>query len=270
MSTTAQRAVTKPLKILVIEDDADDVVFLEMCLRPSDDYQLESVIRLSEGLERLEAGQFDLVLLDLTLPDSRGIDTYLKFAEKKQRVPVVVVTGSDDGDLGIRAVREGAQDYLVKGHFDSESLSRAIHYAIERQRIRAQLEEEVEEIGRWASQPGGAATAVRSALRERDPDHFDRLAIAWAAELDSAIAKRDGKDIERACVEVAEDLGRLGAGPRDAVELHSKALSEKVGGAGFEDSRRYVEEGRMMLLRLLGHLAAHYRARALAGSAPCP
>jgi diguanylate cyclase (GGDEF)-like protein len=96
--------------------------------------------RLAQGLERLGAGGIALVLLDLSLPDSLGLDTFAKVYAHSPTVPIIVLTGNDDQTVALSAVKSGAQDYLVKGRLDRELLLRAMHYSIERKRYQVQLE----------------------------------------------------------------------------------------------------------------------------------
>jgi len=95
-------------------------------------FELECVNRLSTGLERLAEGGIGLVLLDLSLPDSQGPDTFSKTYAQAPHVPIIVLTGLDDEGVAVHAVGKGAQDYLVKGQVDSNLLLRAMRYAIGR------------------------------------------------------------------------------------------------------------------------------------------
>ncbi|OGQ36866.1 MAG: hypothetical protein A3A85_03865 [Deltaproteobacteria bacterium RIFCSPLOWO2_01_FULL_42_9] len=125
----------KPIKILLIEDNPADARLLREMLIDSggkDIFSLTHVIRLSEALERHRAEGFDIALLDLMLPDSLGIETFLKLYKQMPGIPVVVLSGLADEGMAVKAVREGAQDYLVKGQVDSNMLARSIRYAIER------------------------------------------------------------------------------------------------------------------------------------------
>jgi signal transduction histidine kinase len=133
----------KFMKILLIEDNPGDTRLIREMLAEvrSGTLVLECADRLSTGLERLAAGGIDVVLLDLSLPDGQGLDTFVRAHAQTPEVPVVVLTGLDDEALAVQAVREGAQDYLVKGHVDGYSLTRAIRYAIERQRAEEALRE---------------------------------------------------------------------------------------------------------------------------------
>ncbi|MBI1926092.1 response regulator [Candidatus Poribacteria bacterium] len=127
----------KPIQILLIEDDPRDADFLREMLsevtRPS--LEVEQADRLLVGLKRLTTGEIDVVLLDLSLPDSYGVDTLVTVHAQAPEVPIVVLTGMDDEAWAIQAVGKGAQDYLVKGQIDAPLLVRAIRYAIERQRL---------------------------------------------------------------------------------------------------------------------------------------
>ena len=105
-------------------------------------YQLSNVGSLTSAVEAMEKGPFEVILLDLNLPDSRGFDTFTKLHSKFPAVPIIVLTGSQDQNTAARAINEGAQDYLFKDEITSSSLSRAIIYAIERKKIELQLIEE--------------------------------------------------------------------------------------------------------------------------------
>lgn len=127
------------IRILLVEDNpADQLAIrdaLKGCVDPA--FETSAVEELSEALERLAAGDIDLVLLDLGLPDSHGLETLDAVVRDHPGSPIVVQTGWDDEKTGIEAVRRGAQDYLVKGAESSESLLRIIRYAIERHRSEA-------------------------------------------------------------------------------------------------------------------------------------
>jgi PAS domain S-box-containing protein len=133
----------KCTKVLLIEDNPGDVRLIQEMLAQSaqDGYQLECADRLSKGLKRLGMGGIDLVLLDLGLPDSQGLDTFNKVHAQVPAVPIVLLTGLDDEMFAVQAVRQGAQDYLVKGDVDSTLLCRAVRYAVERKRSEEELRE---------------------------------------------------------------------------------------------------------------------------------
>ena len=133
--------MTEPIRVLLIEDSPGDARLVEIYLGQATAaaYEVTRCERLAEGLDRLDENGFDVVLLDLTLPDSRGIETFERAFEHDREVPIVVMTGHDDSSLALRAVREGAQDYLVKNAVDSSLLNRSIRYAIERKSAEVAL-----------------------------------------------------------------------------------------------------------------------------------
>jgi pilus assembly protein CpaE len=123
---------SRRVRVLLIEDDAGDALVAGEVLAGAG-FEVEQVTRLADGLRRLAEARMDLVLLDLSLPDSTGVDTYLRLHSGAPWAPVVIMTGMDDEALAARAIAEGAQDYIVKGQFGPQSLRRAIRFALERQ-----------------------------------------------------------------------------------------------------------------------------------------
>ncbi len=135
---------TKRVKILLVEDDPDDVWVVRNLLgdRWDSPFTLSHVELLSTGVERLREEHFDVVLLDLELPDSTGLETFFVMYTNAGGVPIVVLSGYDDEQTAMKAVQAGAQDYLVKGQVDDNAMVRSIRYAIERSR-RRDVEEEL-------------------------------------------------------------------------------------------------------------------------------
>ncbi len=128
----AAEQVTR-LRVLLVEDNPDDAELIRLAMRNAG-CELTVAERLSQAFERLATSQFDVVLLDLSLPDSHGLETFQRLAPRARDVAVLVLTGHRDEALGLRTVHEGAQDYLVKGSVERSGLMRAIRYAIERKR----------------------------------------------------------------------------------------------------------------------------------------
>lgn len=133
----------KPIKMLIVEDNPGDARLLRELLgeTPSARFELTLAERLSEAVQLLAKTTFDAVILDLRLPDSQGIDTFLRLHEKAPDVPTVVLTGIFDETMAVKAVENGAQDYLVKGHVDGDSLARSIRYAVARHAAEPQAGE---------------------------------------------------------------------------------------------------------------------------------
>jgi PAS domain S-box-containing protein len=140
-------------KILLIEDNPGDARLVEILLEESDFNECEIVNKttLKEGIEALMSFEFAAVLLDLTLPDSKGFETLEQLIEAKPDANVIVMTGLAAKEIGIRAVQVGAQDFLVKGNFDADQLAKTLRYSIERNTVLQRLEEaqRIAHIGNW-------------------------------------------------------------------------------------------------------------------------
>jgi len=134
--TPTARREADIVKVLLVEDNPGDACMIREMLAEvkHDGFSLEYAEQLSTGLGRLAEGGIDMVFLDLSLPDSRGFDTFAEMYARAPQVPIIVLAGLDDEEVAVRAVREGAQDYLVKGHVNSNLLVRAMSYAVERKR----------------------------------------------------------------------------------------------------------------------------------------
>ena len=135
--------MTSVVRVLVVEDNRADVELIKEYLpgMGSVRFEFESVPRLSEALARLKEKPFDLLLIDLGLPDSQGIDTFLKLQKAAPETPAIILTGNDDEETAVTAVRNGAQDYLFKGEINGSVLIRVARYAMERKRAEEALRE---------------------------------------------------------------------------------------------------------------------------------
>lgn len=136
------------IRVLLIEDNPADARLVREALRGLGGPPFVIVVadRLSAGLTALEKGGFDVALVDLSLPDSHGLQTFLDVRERARSVPVLVLSGLEDEQVASRAVSEGAQDYVYKSQLGGNQLARAILYALSRQQILQQLEESVVEL----------------------------------------------------------------------------------------------------------------------------
>ncbi|MGE5410860.1 MAG: response regulator [Clostridiales bacterium] len=122
------------IKVLMIEDSLGDGQYISTIMKEEDwiEIHVEQAFRLSSGIDKLKKGQYDVILLDLTLPDSFGIETVKKLLAEVSDVPVVIMTGLEDEELGMKAVQLGAQDFLVKLQIDGKTLVRSMVYAMAR------------------------------------------------------------------------------------------------------------------------------------------
>jgi PAS domain S-box-containing protein len=137
---------SKCIKVLLIEDNLGDAVLIQEMLKDvkTTDFEVKHAQILSEGMGYLHGNDFDIILLDLALPDSQGIETFNRANDHAPELPIIILTGLSDEEFAIKAVGEGAQDYLVKGEVDSRLLARSMKYAIERNIIEGKLRESEE------------------------------------------------------------------------------------------------------------------------------
>jgi len=145
-------------RVLIVEDNPGDArLITEMLAESGSGVAAESVDTLASAIERLATADIDVALLDLGLPDSQGLETFARLRDAAPGVALVVLTGNSDVELAVRAVQEGAQDFLVKGKVDGDLLTRAIAYAVGRQRADEAVTQEAvllaraEEIARLGS-----------------------------------------------------------------------------------------------------------------------
>jgi DNA-binding response OmpR family regulator len=265
-----------PIQILLVEDNPGDVRLIqEQLSRPRrDEFSLQVATRLSVAHLMLQQNHYDIILLDLELPDSSGLETLQRMQGYAPDIPVIVFTGNEDEPFSVRVVQAGAQDYLVKGMLSDILLSRSIHYAIERHQLRQELQRarmkeqhdrEIAELQRLSMPISSAITAQfygNLPLRESAPGSYQTFVERYGEILDLALEQRAYKvdhqltDHLRA---LAEDLGFLRAGPRDAIEIHTAALQRRLRGVTMQKAQVYAEEGRMLVLELMGHLVTFYR-----------
>lgn len=138
----ALRSSRDKIQILYIEDNRGDANLLKIYLKTAGiKYDLFLSETFYEGVEIAEEQRIDLVLLDLSLPDSHGFKTLTNFLGKFPKKPVIVMTGLSDEVVGNQSIKAGAQDYLVKGQFDSNMLGRVIRYSMQRHKAQQKLEQ---------------------------------------------------------------------------------------------------------------------------------
>jgi DNA-binding response OmpR family regulator len=128
---------TEPIRVLLIEDNVGDCKLILKMFDNSEvaEFELTHTSRLTSGLKLLESGKFDIILLDLGLPDSVGFESFKSTLELHPAIPIIILTGLTNEQTGIQAIKYGAQDYLVKGEFNGKLLVRAIQYALERKKL---------------------------------------------------------------------------------------------------------------------------------------
>jgi len=266
-----------PLRVLLVEDNPGDARILTQMLSKweSEKFEVVHAKRLEEAAAMMTSERFDAVLLDLSLPDSSGLDTIDQAQEfdPDRSMPIIVVTGRY-GDTDARpSVAHGAQDFLQKNSLKAESLVRSITLAIDRQRALAKRRE-VESGARRAREiesletMGGPMTTMVTArayglerLSESSSDTFEALVQQYCDLVEAAVQQRRFKvdsKVSQGLNVMAQRLGFLRAGPRDVVELHLKAI-KSMRPLKMTTSYVIAEEARLMLLELMGDLTAYYR-----------
>ncbi|MFY9153276.1 MAG: response regulator [Prolixibacteraceae bacterium] len=272
MSSKNQNAI----RLLIIEDDPDDLLFLKENLGDSEHskYNISATENLTKAAELLASGEFDLILLDLGLPESKGLETLSLMQKYIRNIPLIVITGLADEDTGAKAVQMGAEDYLVKGTMSPALLSRSIRYAIERFSLSAELQkakqlkkqeaelqtlDSLERSG--SSKITGQSLGIKS-LNEHSPGTFRSFVEKLGEIMDKSVetrAYRVDYDLTADLRALADDLGFAFANPQDVVEVYSVALKDKMQAATYEASQVYLEEGRILLLKMMGYLLSFYR-----------
>jgi signal transduction histidine kinase len=172
----------KALQVLLVEDNAGDVRLLrEMFSKEKpDSFELTHLLRMSEAEIHLAKGGVDIVLLDMGLPDGHGLDTVRRAHAVAPDVPMIVLTGLDDEALAAEAMKEGAQDYLIKGQIESRALPRALRHAIERHRMQKETADEAEK-GKFIDSL--AASNRELELRNREVECATQLKSKFLANM---------------------------------------------------------------------------------------
>lgn len=136
------------LRVLLVEDNPGDARLVQEAFLESNftRFEVEHAPTLAHATEQLTRNRADVVLLDLSLPDGQGLRSAARFMSAFPNVPFIILTGLDDEAVGLDAVRQGAQDYVIKGQFDGKFLIRVIRYAIERKQAAIEKEEMIREL----------------------------------------------------------------------------------------------------------------------------
>ncbi|MCA9472475.1 MAG: response regulator [Nitrospirales bacterium] len=264
-------------RLLLIEDDPEDVLILKRLLQETNGQAwLQTESTVEDGLLYLQSEKPDVILLDLFLPDSRGLDTFQQLHDDFASIPIIVLTGHTDEELGVEALKIGAQDFLTKGDFNSQMLGRSIRYAIERHQLKMlakqrqdQAEAELQALFRLVKHRENQVTTEQYAeplIEDSSPALFHHVKHQFVQTLERALEEQKYKtesQVSSNLNRIAQRLGTLHAGPRDVVNVYRAALQELTTSSQPEKARAYVEEGRMLVLRLMGEVLSYYRRHSL-------
>ena len=180
------------IKLLLVEDNPGDARLIQEMFRDVDALALQwrHAGQLQQAFRRLEEEDFDLVLLDLGLPDTSGMETFITLHERMPHVPVVVLTGNADEELGSGAVEQGAQDYLVKGQVDTQSLLKTVRYAVFRHRAQQDLLAFNERLEKVVAERTSELTASEEKYRTLVEHNLQGLVVAQGSPPHLVFANR--------------------------------------------------------------------------------
>ena len=248
-------------KVLLIEDNPGDVRLVQEMLNevPGLAFDIECIARLDSGVERLAKGGIDLLLLDLDLPDSQGLDTFIKAHTQATEVPIVVLTGFDDEKLGLNAVQKGAQDYLVKGKIDGNQLVHAVRYAIERNRAEETFKKMAYH-DPLTGLPNRRGFSILAQLQLKIANRKKGSMLLLFADFDDLKSINDNlghHEGDKALIETANLLRKT---------FRGSDIIARIGGDEFVVLA--VENSRECSKILTGHLQKNLKARNMKGSRP--
>jgi signal transduction histidine kinase len=206
----------RPIKVLLIEDNEDHATFLRELLTDPETAQFELHLAedLAKGIERLKVGGIQLVLLDLSLPDSNGLDTFVRVIEAAPDIPIIVLSGFNDVALAIETVQLGAQDYLVKGHVDNHLLVRSMRYSLERKRAQLQLKRAYDDLESRVNERTDALIQTNEKLLQEvaDRQRAEEALMESNRQLTTALGQLQATQSEIIQRERMHALGRMANG----------------------------------------------------------
>ncbi len=268
--------MTDDVHRVVLLDTAGDAAWVEAMLADLGGGHGTDIIHCdtaATALATLETWTVDLVLVDLGATPGPALEAIQAIREADPAVPILAVTSHGEDEVGLLAIRAGAQDYVVQGE-SNRRVGQAIAFAIERShafdRFEAAKETEAREreFTRLRNLCGPAPLAVSGRsfgsipLRDRSPQafldlarHYERVLVASA----SARSFHEREEIAGELNGIADRLGILNAGPRDVIDVHKMAIAQRLEGVSMGRARAAIEEARMLLLQLMGYLASFYR-----------
>lgn len=270
------------MRVLMVEDNAGDVRLLQMALvtDPRTSYEVDAVGTMADGLRLLGSYDYDVLLLDLTLPDSTGLASFERVARENPDLPVVILTQTEDDELALGAVGAGAQDYLVKGKTDASVLGRTLRYAVERQRLVNQLRQmdrtrhefiahAAHELRTPLTAIAGMADLIERRRADLDEGRFEQMLDAILSQ-----SRRAG-ELARSLLDLSQvesgelglDLQPVDVGAAARAAADAASVGATVETSVEEDLRAFVDAGRLeqVLVNLVANASRYGGTVWLAG-----
>jgi DNA-binding response OmpR family regulator len=264
------------INILLIEDDPGDARFIEEILKESSTNRFKLIHEkwLDEGIKCCANGEFDILLLDLMLPESRGIDTLFRITRHIIDIPIVVLTGLTDELTGIKAINNGAQDYLVKGEINSVLLVRSIRYAIERHRLLKKLkktwqqerEEQERQTQHYLAITQEKEPSAGNVFTGHDEEILKQMVPEYRDVILSYIRSiriredRPSDKVRTFAAKLAENHVQA----KDIIRIHLHVLNEFFSQLPSEkEGRIFSNDARLVLVELMGNILDIYHLKFL-------
>lgn len=265
------------LHILFVEDNIFQARLTISIIETHLGMRLTHVTTLAETIAKLKTERYDLILLDLNLPDSSGLQTLISIQQTAPASAVIIITAREDENLAQEAVEHGAQDFIHKSNLDPELLRRSIRYAILRHQTQMELHvlkqrqedairqtlPEIEELDS-AQREDLSVTSKEESLRKRNPESFNRLLNLYMYLIDNFMKRiSEGKSILGITQSLCTQLFEVNANPNDVNDLHLSSLKKYLADKTPEEEKTILVDGRMFALEVMGNLAEVYRAEYL-------
>ncbi|MFK7985451.1 MAG: response regulator transcription factor [Sandaracinaceae bacterium] len=254
-----------PTRILIVDDSADDADIVARWLTTPQRYHCQSAPDLAQALDMLDGGRFDLVMLDLGLPDAAGGETVERVRAARSDVPIVVLTGDDGPGVAKVCFDAGADDYVPKSKWTNQRVLESVRFAISRPRQKAlsQLLEEVRVLssaGRTAPEAGRLAGEVP--LSEREPELVAELIEQYTglleAYLESLLTTRPRPF--RTMKYLVGQAAAHSASARDLLDIHVAVVERAQETAAPVRAEAILLESRLLAIEMMGLLVERYRS----------